>query len=992
VAERDNREELESLADSALDGGPADWLDAESHASEAARGVVRQLRLVSAIAQVHRTVGSENSSRKELSHRLELPSRWGPLEVREHVGHGSFGDVYRAWDLRLDREVALKLLHQDREDLSSSIISEGRLLARIRHRNVVTIHGADRIDGRVGLWMEFVRGRTLQQLLADRGAFGAPEALLIGLDLCRALSAVHHAGVVHRDIKAQNVIREEGGRVVLMDFGTGLERSLDVGDATLSGTPLYLAPELFHGQPASRQSDIYSLGVLLFHLVSRSYPVPGRSISEVRATHRSRRRVWLRDLRPELPERFVQTIELALAVDPAARYRSAGEMEQALLAALTELDHRSPRSDSVADTTTPARPQRPSRWSARAIGMALAAITVAATIGASMFGPRLLRQLAGRARTTPPASPIPWTGERHELTARRVNLPETMFVGRASPDGRYLSYIDVNGDLSLYDFAAGQSRRLTNKGQSEERGESQMAISPDGKRIAYSWHTLDGTSEIRLVGEDGAWPRLLFRRPDVVYPNPLQWSADGTQILTLLELSRGDSQLVFLSAARGSVTPLRTFAGGQPHPALAPDNTTIAFQQVQQDDPRARDIFAIDSKDPAAPPRPIVEHPADDHLPLWTSDGRLLFLSDRTGSLGLWAVHVDQGRVTGEPQLLVRDVGRPALLLGLTADGALYYYLQNGMVDVFTQTIDPSGTTPPGRPQPAAPTLIGSNISSEWSPDGRYLAYVSLKGLLQNDRYSRTLVVRDTLTEARRHLQLPLSSFIAPRWSPDARTILVRGSDLDNREGIFAVDVASGDTHRAVLFPAGTIQSAVYQWSPDGGAIWYDKSGGGAVVAHELTSGRETVVFEYASQSIQRLMQWPGFRCSPDGSSIAYTGFTFENNVAGSVVQVQTLGGGTVELARATHPEQVEFQDWMPDARGVLLIKRNTRERRNMLYEARLDGTPPRPLGVTMPAIRDVNVRRDGRTITYTAGTSSLEVWVLERFLTSAAAVARTER
>jgi Tol biopolymer transport system component len=263
---------------------------------------------------------------------------------------------------------------------------------------------------------------------------------------------------------------------------------------------------------------------------------------------------------------------------------------------------------------------------------------------------------------------------------------------------------------------------------------------------------------------------------------------------------------------------------------------------------------------------------------------------------------------------------------------------------------------------------------------------------VQNDRYSRTLVLVDTQTDARRHLQIPLNSFIAPRWSPDGRTILVRGIDLEAREGLFAVDVASGNTRNALLFPVGTVQSAVFAWSVDGRAIWYDKTGARAIVAHDLSSGRETILFEYASQSIQRLMQWPGFRRSPDGSSVAYTGFTFENNVAGSVVHVRTLGGGSVELARAIHPEQVEFQDWMPDGRAVLLIKRNTKERRNMLFEARLDGAPLRPLGVMMPAIRDVSIRRDGKTITYTAGMNSLEVWVLERFLTSAAAGVRTER
>jgi serine/threonine-protein kinase len=992
VAERDHPKELESLAESALDGEPVDWVDAESHASDADRGVVRQLRLVSAIAQVHRTAGSEDFSDEERSPALPLPSRWGPLEVREHVGRGSFGDVYRAWDLRLDREVALKLLHHDSEDQSSTIIDEGRLLARVRHPNVVTIHGADRIGRRVGLWMEFIRGQTLETLLAERGTFGAQEALLIGVDLCRALSAVHRAGVVHRDVKAQNVIREDGGRVVLMDFGTGLERSLGAGEPTLSGTPLYLAPELFEGTPATRQSDIYSLGVLLFHLVTQSYPIPGRSIAEVRAAHAARRRLWLRDLRPDLPERFVQTIEPALAVDPGARYQSAGEMEQALLAALPELDDSShSRADPMTGRGTGARTLRMSRWSPRAISMGIAT-TVALAIGASMLGPRIMRKLAGEPGTPSPSSPLPGAAVTRELTARRVSLPATTFVGRPSPDGRYLSYVDLNGDLCLHEFATGQNRRLTNKGQSEEGAESQIAISSNGKQIAYSWHTLDGTNEIRLVGEDGAWPRLLFRRPDVTFPNPLQWSADGTQILTLLELAHGGSQLVLLSPADGSITPLRTFAGTQPHPALSLDGTTIAFQQVQQSDPRARDILAIDVRNPGAPPRPIVEHPSDDLFPFWAADGRLLFFSDRSGSLGLWTAQVDQGHVTGEPELLVRDVGRLAMLLGLTADGALYYYLQNGMVDVFTQTIDPLVDAPPGRAQPVEPTLVGSNISSEWSPDGRYLAYVSTKGLVQNDRYSRSLVIVDTQTGTRRHLQLPLNSFIAPRWAPDARTILVRGIDLEDREGIFAVDVATGNTRPAILFPAGGVQSATFAWSADGKAIWYDKPGARAIVAQELVGGRETIILEYASQSIQRLMQWPGFRRSPDDASIAYTGFTFEKNVGGSVVYIRTPGGATVELARATVPDQVEFQDWMPDGRAVLLIKRNTKERRNMLYEARIDGAPLRPLGVTMPAIRDLSMRRDGKTITYTAGMNSLEVWVLERFLTSTGSGTRTAR
>ena len=150
------------------------------------------------------------------------------------------------------------------------LLEEARRLARVRHTHVVQVYGAEQHDGRVGLWMELVRGESLEQTVQTRGVFGAREAALIGLDLCAALAAVHGAGLLHRDVKAQNVMRESGGRLVLMDFGTGEELS---GTNRLVGTPLYLAPEIFRGQRASVQSDLYSVGVLLFYLVTGKFPV-----------------------------------------------------------------------------------------------------------------------------------------------------------------------------------------------------------------------------------------------------------------------------------------------------------------------------------------------------------------------------------------------------------------------------------------------------------------------------------------------------------------------------------------------------------------------------------------------------------------------------------------------------------------------------------------------------------------------------------------------
>jgi len=148
--------------------------------------------------------------------------KWGPFERLERVGRGSFGEVYRAFDPTLQRYVALKVLLPrglDPEAEASALLREARTHARVRHPNIVPIHGADRYEGRVGFWSDFVQGRTLTELLAAQGPFGPREAALVGIDVCKAVAAVHAAGFLHRDIKADNVMREEGGRILLMDFG-----------------------------------------------------------------------------------------------------------------------------------------------------------------------------------------------------------------------------------------------------------------------------------------------------------------------------------------------------------------------------------------------------------------------------------------------------------------------------------------------------------------------------------------------------------------------------------------------------------------------------------------------------------------------------------------------------------------------------------------------------------------------------------------------------
>jgi TolB-like protein/tetratricopeptide (TPR) repeat protein len=324
---------LDDVADAVLDGMPIDWTAAESSAGAAGAGVIRQLRLLESVARLQRGgLASATSITPAPVVPARVPERWGDLRVLERIGGGAFGDVFRAWDARLDREVALKILSTrvSSPEQADAIVHEGRLLARVRHPNVVTIHGADQIGDQIGLWMELVRGQTLDQLVRQGRRFSADDVTTIGLELSRALAAVHAAGLLHRDIKAHNVSRADDGRIVLMDFGTGRE----VGDQTsdLAGTPLYLAPEVLAGQPATVQSDLYSLGVLLFYLLTGAYPVTGRTFSEVRQAHERNARPGLRALRPDTRPGLARLIERAIDPRPERRYANAEALAKDLSA------------------------------------------------------------------------------------------------------------------------------------------------------------------------------------------------------------------------------------------------------------------------------------------------------------------------------------------------------------------------------------------------------------------------------------------------------------------------------------------------------------------------------------------------------------------------------------------------------------------------------------------------------------------------------------
>ena len=267
------------------------------------------------------------------------PETWGDLRLLARLGGGAFGDVYRAWDPHLAREVALKILKvRDPRARDPGVVAEGHLLTRVRHPNVVTVHGASRADGQVGFWMELVDGTTLEDVARTQGPLAASVVADIGGQLCAGVQALHDAGLVHGDIKPQNVMREASGRIVLMDLGAADD--LQARRGLVAATPRYMAPELAQGHLPDQRSDVYSVGVLLYRLATGRYPAdpaePARLARDDAALHGVLARACApsRAARPASATALAQMLTRATsALGTAPRARARARVAAGILAA-----------------------------------------------------------------------------------------------------------------------------------------------------------------------------------------------------------------------------------------------------------------------------------------------------------------------------------------------------------------------------------------------------------------------------------------------------------------------------------------------------------------------------------------------------------------------------------------------------------------------------------------------------------------------------------
>jgi hypothetical protein len=412
----------EHLLDAISDGGAVEW-ERERARGAADPATLDVLQLIEKVARVHR--GEAPPAPEETP--VDGERVWGSLVIRSILGAGVYGEVYRAYDPALRREVALKLWSATVQSrVIAQLLEEARTLARVRHPNVLVVLGADVHDGRAGMWTELLDGATLEQLIAQHGSANWREAALYGIELCRALAAVHTVGFVHRDVKASNVMRERGGRIVLMDFGSAgyFDHDSAVSQTSVQGTPLVMAPEVLAGGPATPASDLFSLGALLFRLVTGHYPVEADTVPQLRAALERGALPSPRALCPNLPIGFATVVERALERDASVRIASASEFERELVLAL--------RSDWPEATVAPATPPAPA---AELPGRG----KVVAAVAATLIAAAALVWWGARSHTTDPPLPMQFTiqipvGEHISQYANVVVSPDGSTIAFASTD------------------------------------------------------------------------------------------------------------------------------------------------------------------------------------------------------------------------------------------------------------------------------------------------------------------------------------------------------------------------------------------------------------------------------------------------------------------------------------------------------------------------------------------------------------------------------
>jgi serine/threonine protein kinase/Tol biopolymer transport system component len=727
---------------------------------------------------------------RNLSVSLQPGRRLGPYEIIAPLGAGGMGEVYRARDIRLHRNVAIKILPNDvagDPDRRQRFEREAQAVARLEHPHIASVYDVGVHDATLYIVSEFVDGTTLRARL-ERGPLSAAKALAIGAQVADGLAAAHERGIVHRDIKPDNIIIRADETVKVIDFGVAkmdvelsAQTIADTKPATVPGmivgTSSYMSPEQVRGEALDHRTDVFSLGAVLFEMATGNRAFGGLTGPETMASV-LRDDPRSPDEQSALPAGLSAIIMRCLDKRPSHRFQSARDLAFAL--------QTLPRSTGRAIAQQPAAPSKKSIW----VGVTLAALALVAVAFA----------IAGGLSAWRPGT----DGASLSAAVRQLTFDSGVEAfPNLSSDGSMVVYAGSssgNFDIYLRDVGAREAINLTSDSPVND---SQPALSRDGQQIAFRSER-DGGG-IFAMGRTGGVPRRIARSGF----NPT-WSPDGKRIATATEStdwrpgtrSAAESVLSVTDVVTGETRALPT--GDAVQPAWSPNGHRIAYWGLWQRN--QRDVWTI-SPDGAAPVR-VTSDAALDWSPTWSADGRwLYFASDRGGSVNLWRIAIDE--VSGQPHGAPEPMTLPASWVGhpsAGAQGAIAFTSFQRSSNLDRVPFDPERGVFTG---PAEAVTSGSNsfAGPQVSKDGRLLAFLGEAGTGRNVFVSESDGRRIRSVTTGPHRESGVS------WNATSDKFVFYSS-RPGRYQIFSVNVDGSELKQLTDIPDKSLGRAL--WSDDG--------------------------------------------------------------------------------------------------------------------------------------------------------------------------------